>query len=74
MNTGNLQASAGSLQEALDELLAAWDTTRQYWQDQQARQFDETYLQRIREEVAAAFPAIGQISQTFGAAGRDVSE
>jgi hypothetical protein len=74
MKPGNLQAATGRLQDALDELLTAWDVTRQYWNDQQARQFDEAYLQRIREEVAAAFPAIGQMSQTFTAAGRDVSE
>ncbi len=58
----------------MDDLLVAWQQTRDHWTDQQARQFEETYLRRIAEELGATGPAISQISQVFGTAHRDCSE
>ncbi|HWL08609.1 MAG TPA: hypothetical protein VNQ76_09400 [Planctomicrobium sp.] len=74
MRTGNLQSASGRLQEALDDLQQSWQATRSKWNDQQADYLEQTYLKKIEEEVVAAFPVIGLLSQTFGAAHRDCSE
>ncbi|SFI79976.1 hypothetical protein [Planctomicrobium piriforme] len=74
MRASNLQSGAGRIQEALEDLQVAWQATKERWSDQQAEYFEQTYMRRIAEEVGAAFPAIGQVSQTFGAAGRECSE
>jgi hypothetical protein len=74
MRPGNLQAAAGRIQEALDELNLAWHETREVWNDQQAALFEEKVLQKIREELVAALPGVSQMSQTLGAAGRECSE
>lgn len=74
MRPSNLQSAAGRLQEALDELQQAWRATREQWNDPQAEYFEQTYMKTISEEVTAAFPVIGHLSQTFGAAHRDCTE
>ena len=74
MKPGNLQSAAGRMQEALEDLRIGWQLTRESWQDQQAELFEEKYLQKINEELAALFPALGQITQTFGMASRDCEE
>jgi hypothetical protein len=74
MRPGNLQAAAGRIQEALDELNLAWHETREVWKDQQAALFEEKVLQKIREELVAAFPGVSQMAQTMGAASRECSE
>lgn len=74
MHVGNLQSAAGRIQEALGELHLAWNQTREVWQDSQARQFEESFLRKIDEELAVAFPAMSQIAQIFGAATRECEE
>lgn len=74
MRTGNLQSAAGRIQEAWDDLQTAWHQAREHWADQQAATFEETYMKHIAEELAGAFPAIGQLAQTFGTAGRECNE
>lgn len=74
MNIGNLQSSAGRIQEALDDLLTAWQRTREFWNDEQARDFEKQVLDVISKEVATAFPALNQISQAYQTAARDCGE
>lgn len=74
MRPGNLQAAAGRIQEALEELNLVWNETHEVWKDQQAAMFEEKVLQKIRGELGAAFPGVSQMAQTMGAAGRECSE
>ncbi|WP_437194252.1 hypothetical protein [Planctomicrobium sp. SH527] len=74
MRSTNLHSAAGRIQEALEELQMAWQATKEHWADQQAIHFEQTYMKKIADEVSAVFPAIGQVSQTFGSASRDCSE
>lgn len=74
MNLGNLQSAAGRIQEALEDLQVAWAATREHWDDQPARDFEEQVLAVISQEVSTAFPALGQLTQSFQAAGRACSE
>ena len=74
MRVGNLQSGAGQLQDALEKLLIAWEQTREVWDDARAKQFEETYLRPISEEVSMAVPAVGHMSQTMGTAVRECEE
>jgi len=74
MQTGNLQSANGRIQEAYEELMIAWEQVKEVWTDQQMQYFEDTYLRRISEELTATAPAIGQISQVYGAAQRECSE
>jgi len=74
MHVGNLQAAGGRIQEALEELHLAWQLTREHWQDQQAVLFEEKVLRKIDEDLAVAFPALSQMTQTMNTASRDCDE
>ncbi len=73
-NPSNYQSASGRLQEAFEELLLSWSKTREVWSDQQAQNFEETFLDPISQEVTAALPVISQMSQIVGAARRDCTE
>lgn len=74
MHVGNLQAAAGRLQDALDQLQLAWQRTRDEWCDENSRFVEEELLQPLAEEVQGALPAIGLMSQTLQQAVRECHE
>ncbi len=74
MHVGNLQAAAGRLQDALDQLQLAWQRTRNEWRDENSRFVEEELLQPLAEEVKGALPAIGLMSQTLQQAVRECNE
>jgi hypothetical protein len=74
MNTGNLQAARGRIEEALEQLQLDWRTASETWADQNAAQFDEQHLQPIWEEFRTALPAISQLVQIVQAASRQLEE
>lgn len=74
MHVGNLQAAAGRLQDALDQLQLAWQRTRNEWCDENSRFVEEELLQPLAEEVKGALPAIGLMSQTLQQAVRECNE
>lgn len=74
MHVGNLQAASGRLQDALDQLLLAWDQTREQWHDENARHIEEELLEPIAKELKASIPAIGQMSQLLQQAVRECNE
>jgi division protein CdvB (Snf7/Vps24/ESCRT-III family) len=74
MHVGNLQAAAGRLQDALDQLQRAWQRTCDEWRDENSRSVEEELLQPLAEEVKGALPAIGLMSQTVQQAVRECSE
>lgn len=74
MQVGNLQAAAGRLKDALDQLQLAWQRTREEWRDENSRSLEEELLQPLAEEVKGALPAIDLMSQTLQRAVRECSE
>jgi hypothetical protein len=74
MNTGNLQAARGRIEEALEQLRNDWRAASETWADQNAAQFAEIQLQPVWEEFQTALPAISQLVQVVQAAGRDLEE
>jgi hypothetical protein len=74
MHLGNLQAAAGRLQDALEQLQLAWDQTGEQWRDENSRRIQEELLEPLAHEVLAAIPAIGQMSQALQQAARECNE
>jgi hypothetical protein len=59
----NVAGSAGNLNEAVKELLAAWDQTRGYWRDAKAAEFGDKYIDALPVDVAKALSAMGDIDK-----------
>jgi hypothetical protein len=59
----NVAGSAGNLNEAVKELLAAWDATRAYWRDAKAVEFGERYIDSLPVDIAKALVAMGDIDK-----------
>lgn len=74
MHVGNLQAAAGRLQDALDQLLVVWEQTRDQWQDENSRHIEEELLAPLAQQVKASIPIIGQMSQALQQAARECNE
>ena len=74
MNTGNLQAARGRIQEALEKLQVDWRAASETWVDHNASQFAELHLQPVSEEFQAALPAISNLVQIVQAASRALEE
>lgn len=74
MNTGNLQAARGRIQEAIEQLELDWRTASETWVDRNADQFSEQHLQPIWEEFQSALPAIAKLVQVVQAARRELEE
>lgn len=74
MHTGNLQAAAGRLQDALEQLQLAWNQTGEHWRDDNSRHIQAELLDPLAHEVLAAIPAIGQMSTSLQQAFRECQE
>jgi hypothetical protein len=74
MNTGNLQAARGRIEEALELLQLDWRTAAETWTDRNAEQFAEGHLQPVWEEFRTALPAISHLVQVVQAASRELEE
>jgi uncharacterized protein YukE len=47
----NIRTSAGTLQEALKELMARWENVRGQWQDAKAQEFEQQYFEKLPELI-----------------------
>ncbi|MBL8850320.1 MAG: hypothetical protein JNG89_11635 [Planctomycetaceae bacterium] len=74
MNTGNLQAARGRMQEAIEQLQIDWNAASQTWVDHNAAQFSEEHLGPVFEEFRTALPAISHLVQVLQAASRELEE
>lgn len=72
--SGNLQAGAGRLREAWDDLARRWADTRESWQDANARRFEDQELRLIATELERVLPVISHLSQVIAAAERELND
>lgn len=73
-HSGGIQSGAGRLKEAWDDLAARWGQTRDYWQDANARRFEEEELQKIADELERVLPVISRMSQVIAQAERELGD
>lgn len=74
MQTGNLQAASGRLQDALEQLLLAWEQTSDQWRDENSRHIEDDILAPLAQAVSGSIPFIGQLSQALQQAARECNE
>jgi hypothetical protein len=74
MHIGNLQGSAGRLQEALETLQLAWQRAADHWRDERSQAIEEECLRPLAQEVNAALPAISHMAQVLAQAARECNE
>lgn len=48
------RVGASNLEEAVRELAANWQQTRNYWRDQKALEFERTYLEKLPHTITRA--------------------
>ncbi len=71
MRIADLNSGTGQLREALETLQIAWDTTKDYWKDANARNIEEQHLTPLAVDVTAAFPVIMNLSSVLAQAERE---
>jgi hypothetical protein len=61
----------GPLRDGHDKLQAAWGETRETWRDQNARDFEQDFLEPLANEIARTTGAIQRLSDLFRAVRKD---
>jgi hypothetical protein len=59
------RASSSTIDEAVKELMAAWNQTRNSWRDQQALAFEKDYLEKLPALATQARGAIDELDALF---------
>jgi hypothetical protein len=66
-----MSAPGHRLSAVTKELMAKWHETREYWQDEKAREFEKTYIQELLAGVDATTPVIQQIDKLISKIKKD---
>lgn len=59
----SVSAGKGLLTLSTRQLNVRWEETLRFWQDQKARQFEETYLVELAQAVTATLRALDDLDQ-----------
>ena len=65
MKPGGFQSEIGRIEDAVQQLDRVWERTQESWRDGNARSVDENFMDPLRQLVAAAIPAIAQLSDVM---------
>jgi len=57
------RVGAANLEEAVKELAARWQHTRNYWRDEKALDFERTYLEKLPQVVVRAKSIMEEMDQ-----------
>ena len=71
MHTASLSAGLAKLYSAAEMLERTWADTKEVWNDDTSRHFDETRLRPLLQEIAAAAEATTRMSEVLVRAQRD---
>lgn len=62
----SVRASAGSVAQALKELMIQWQETKSYWTDTKSISFEKTYLEELPGVVVRTALAMEEIDGLLG--------
>lgn len=65
MRIADLTSSAARLRDAADVLAANWNDTRQFWNDANSRNLEQTRLKPLADDVNAALSAIQHLADVL---------
>jgi hypothetical protein len=69
----SLNVSSSKLKDALQELQARWEETRDRWKDEVAQDFDEHHWRPLQIQTEVALRAIDRLSEELARARQDCS-
>lgn len=64
-------ASQAQLKQAAKDLGLRWSRTREYWRDENARQFEKKYLDKLHAKLSACEQALQRMDVILGQVRRD---
>ncbi len=64
-------ASQAKLKQASKDLALRWSRTREYWRDENARQFEKKYLDRLHAGLNTCEQALQRMDTILGQVRRD---
>ncbi len=71
MKIGDLSTGAAKLHDSMKLLQEAWAETKTRWKDNNAHQFQETYLEPIAPKVKMTQDAINRLAEVLARAQRE---
>ena len=71
MPNWDLQSGVGRLQRETKHLADRWQETKQDWDDQASRQFEEKYLAPLLPQVKLTLAAVHQLIEVMGEAEKE---
>ena len=71
MRIADLSSGSARLRDATDALVAAWQETRQSWNDANSRSLEEDHLRPLGDEVQSAVAAIQHLAEVLARAQRE---
>ncbi len=70
INLTGFSGALGKLNEALEEFLISWETTKEHWNDGNTRNFEEQYVVPLYQATRQAVDATRTFSETANKAKR----
>ncbi len=74
MRICDLVTGMGRLRRASAQLRERWADTKQYWNDETARQFEERYLVPLDPKLTLTLAAVGRLAEVLEQAERDCED
>lgn len=66
----DLTAGSGTLRDAADSLMQAWDETKTHWNDSSSRNFEENHLRPLLRELGDGLNSIQRMGELLAQAER----
>lgn len=73
MIVGDLVSGAGRLAEAMKDLNAQWEQTKEQWRDIASQRFEKDHLADLEPLVRLTFDAVSRLAETLDRAQRECS-
>jgi len=74
MAIADLTTGAARLNKSVESLQEAWAETREHWNDENSRNFEENYLDPLGPQVKLALDAVNRIGEILNRAERECQD
>ena len=74
MRICDLSSSIGQLRRATKELGEKWEQTKEFWDDQASKEFEETYLQPLLPTMTLTMNSVQKLEEILRKAEKDCGE
>lgn len=71
MKICDLHSGSAKLQRSIKRLQEQWEATKEHWDDQTSREFEEKYLRPLSPTVSWTVSAVGRLAEVLENAERE---